>query len=294
MRDFLRRHRLTLVWGTVLLVSTALQTFTVLDDARAMGRPMALSQALLQEATSHAMWAVLLFPIYWLHRRYSIQHAPVNIVVHLVATIPVSLAHVLGMVGLRYAVAALLGLSYRYDFTLDHLVYEYRKDLMTYLIFSAAYVALGLLFARLDERRQQAPTAVVEAAGSETAKSEVRSETAVQPPPPLTRFAVRKKDREVLVSADEIGWIEAAGNYAILHVGGEKHEIRSSLARLESELDPASFVRVHKSAIVNLAQVREVEPWISGDWRLRLQDGTQVPLSRRYRARFEEKAPVRR
>ncbi len=285
MRDFLRRHRLTLVWGTVLLISTALQTFTVLDDAHAMGRPMALSQALLQEATSHAMWAVLLFPIYWLHRRYSIQHAPINIVVHLVATIPVSLAHVLGMVGLRYAVAALLGLSYRYDFTLDHLVYEYRKDLMTYLIFSAAYVALGLLFARLDEKRQPAPTAVADAAGSETAAPR---------PAPLTRFAVRKRDREVLISADEIGWIEAAGNYAILHVGGEKHEIRSSLARLESELDPASFVRVHKSAIVNLAQVREVEPWISGDWRLRLQDGTQVPLSRRYRARFEEKAPVRR
>ena len=292
MHDFLRRYRLTLVWGAVLLISTALQTFTVLDDARAVGRPIGLQLALLQEATSHAMWAALLFPIYWLHRRFSIQHAPVNIVVHLVATIPVSLAHVLGMVGLRYAFAALLGMPFRYDLTLEHLVYEYRKDLMTYLIFSAAYVALGFIFARLDERRQLVPA---------TADAAPVSPVSIAVPPeaparsqPLTRFAVRRKGREVLVSASEIGWIEAAGNYAILHVGGEKLEIRSSLARLESELDPASFVRVHKSAIVNLAQVREVEPWFSGDWRLHLQDGTQVPLSRRYRARFEERAPVRR
>lgn len=278
MRGFLRRYRLPLVWGTILLASTALQTFTVLDDARAMGRTVSLQRALLQEATSHVMWAVLLFPIYWLHRRYSILNALPNVVVHLAATIPISLAHVLGMVALRYAVAPLLGLAYRYELGLEQLVYEYRKDLMTCLIFAAAFVALEFLFARLDERRRPAEPA---------------SEP-VPPRQPLARFAVRKKDREVLVSAAEIGWIEAAGNYAILHVGGEKHEIRSSLARLESELDPASFVRVHKSAIVNLARVREVEPWISGDWRIRLQDGTQVPLSRRYRARFEEKAPLRR
>lgn len=279
MREWLRRFRLPLVWGVILLISTALQTFTVVDDARATGRSIDLAQALLQEATSHAMWALLLVPIYWLQRRLPVQASPVNIVAHLAATIPVSLAHVFGMVGLRYAFAALLDLQYRYDFTLQQLVYEYRKDLMTYLIFSAAYVALGYIFARVDERTQplQSPP-----------------ENAPAPAAPLSRFAVRKKGVDVLVLAEEIGWIEAAGNYAILHVGAEKHEIRSSLSRLESELDPASFVRVHKSAIVNIARVREVEPWFNGDYRIRLQDGTEVPLSRRYRARFEEIAPVRR
>ncbi len=85
----------------------------------------------------------------------------------------------------------------------------------------------------------------------------------------------------------DIDWIEASGNYALLHVGGETLEIRSSLTKLEGELDPKRFVRVHKSYVVNIARVAEVTPWVSGDWRIRLQDGAEVNLSRRYRQRFE-------
>ena len=106
------------------------------------------------------------------------------------------------------------------------------------------------------------------------------------------RFAVRKRGGSEVVVAD-IDWIEASGNYAILHVGGETFEIRSSLAKLEGELDPGRFVRVHKSHIVNIARVAEVTPWVSGDWRIRLQDGAELNLSRRYRQRFEALAPVR-
>ena len=63
--------------------------------------------------------------------------------------------------------------------------------------------------------------------------------------------------------------------------------------RLEGELDPRRFVRVHKSAMVNVARIAEVTPWMSGDWRIRLQDGAEVNLSRRYRARFEALVPVK-
>jgi DNA-binding LytR/AlgR family response regulator len=116
-------------------------------------------------------------------------------------------------------------------------------------------------------------------------------------PPPTAlpeRFAVRKRGgNEVVVEVADIDWIEAAGNYAVLHVGGDTFEIRSSLSKLEAELDPKRFVRVHKSHMVNIARVTEVTPWISGDWRIRLQDGAEVNLSRRYRQRFEALAPVR-
>jgi DNA-binding LytR/AlgR family response regulator len=271
----LRRYRIAVVWVVVLLISAVLQTFTVLYDASATGQKITLTQAIIREGSSHALWLVLLPAIYWLQRRLPVHASFTNILAHIAATVPVSLAHVLGMVALRHMAYAALGQAYTYGFTLEHLLYEYRKDAFTYLILSGAYVAFNYIFARIDERNRPAEQPKPSAA-------------------PLTRLSVRKKDKEVLVAAEEIGWIEAAGNYAILHVNGEKHEIRSSLARLETELDPASFVRVHKSAIVNIGRVREVEPWISGDWRIRLQDGTEVPLSRRYRARFEEKAPVRR
>jgi DNA-binding LytR/AlgR family response regulator len=107
------------------------------------------------------------------------------------------------------------------------------------------------------------------------------------------RFAVRKRGKEIMVEVADIDWVEAAGNYAVLHVGGETLEIRSSLTKLEGELDPRRFVRVHKSYVVNVARIAEVTPWISGDWRIRLQDGAEVNLSRRYRQRFEALVPVR-
>ena len=106
------------------------------------------------------------------------------------------------------------------------------------------------------------------------------------------RFAVRKRGREVMVEVADIDWVEAAGNYAVLHVGGDTFEIRSSLSKLEGELDPKRFVRVHKSYVVNITRIAEVTPWISGDWRIRLQDGAEVNLSRRYRQRFETLVPI--
>jgi len=104
---------------------------------------------------------------------------------------------------------------------------------------------------------------------------------------------VRANGRSFFVRVSDIDWVEAAGNYAVLHVGGETLEIRSSLTKLENELDPKRFVRVHKSHLVNVARIVEVTPWVSGDWRIRLQDGAEVNLSRRYRQRFEALVPVR-
>jgi len=287
----LRRWRLPLVWIAILAISAAVQTFTVLDDSRKVGFEMSLASALLREISSHVMWLVLLPAIYWLNRRFPIQKLA-SIPVHALATVPVSLAHVLGMVALRWIFAGPLNVAFSYAFTVEHLLYEYRKDLMTYITFAAAYVALGFVFARLDGEAPASPTAAAADPAADPA-----TEPAAEPLPAggrLRRIAVRRKDREVLVSVDDIDWIEAAGNYAILHVGSERHEIRSTLTRLENDLDPASFVRVHKSSVVNIARVREVEPWFNGDWRIHLQDGTVVALSRRYRARFEEIAPVRR
>jgi DNA-binding LytR/AlgR family response regulator len=168
--------------------------------------------------------------------------------------------------------AAILGEPYSFPVTGDRLVYEFAKDVISYIMLNAGIVALGFLLARVAP----APLAPATAA------------------PPPERFAVRKRGgSEVMVEVADIDWIEAAGNYAILHVGGDTFEIRSSLTKLEGELDPRRFVRVHKSHLVNIARVTEVTPWMSGDWRIRLQGGAEVSLSRRYRERFEALAPVR-
>ena len=183
-----------------------------------------------------------------------------------------------GMAALRLLwFSGILGEAYSFPLTFDRLAYEFAKDIISYGMLSAAVMALRHLFAR-----PSAPAA----------RRRRRHRHRSQKPLP-ERFAVRKRGKEIMVEVADIDWIEAAGNYAVLHVGGDTLEIRSTLTKLEGELDPKRFVRVHKSYVVNVARIAEVTPWISGDWRIRLQDGAEVNLSRRYRQRFEALVPVR-
>lgn len=273
--------RLIIVWIVILAAITGIDIATVLADARRVGRPMDLPLAILLEGSSHLVLGALVPVLYWFHRRFPPIPLGWNVLAHLAATVPFSLIHVTSMFVLRWAAAPLLGRDYPLRLTLDALLYEYRKDVITYLILSTAVIALKYVLS--DRTDAVAPAEMVSPPANGTEGPAGR----------LERFAVRRKDKEVLVSAQDIAWIEAAGNYAILHVGGETYDIRSSLARLEAELDPARFVRVHKSYIVNVERVREVEPWISGDSRLKLDDGAVVSLSRRYRPRFEKIVPIR-
>ena len=105
--------------------------------------------------------------------------------------------------------------------------------------------------------------------------------------PHLRRFLVRKRDRVLVVAAEDVDWIEAADYYASLHVGEATHLLRETLAELEQRLDPERFVRVHRSAIVNVARVREIHPLFHGDCALVLSGGTRVKLSRARRGEFE-------
>ena len=101
------------------------------------------------------------------------------------------------------------------------------------------------------------------------------------------RFLVRVRDRSIVVNASEIDWIEATDYYVTLHVSGKSYLLREPIASLEKTLDPERFVRVHRSAIVNIDRVREVHPLFRGDRTLVLADGTQVKLSRSRREEFE-------
>lgn len=108
-----------------------------------------------------------------------------------------------------------------------------------------------------------------------------------QPPRSRERLMVRSDGRLYFVRVDDIDWVEAAGNYVKLHVGRETHLMRETMAGIEKMLDPSRFLRIHRSAIVNLDRVREMQPWFSGEYTVILRDGTQLRLSRVYRDRLE-------
>jgi two-component system LytT family response regulator len=101
------------------------------------------------------------------------------------------------------------------------------------------------------------------------------------------RLAIRSGRHTILLKPMEIDWIEAADNYACLHCGGKSHIVRETLASLETRLDRAAFVRIHRSAIVNSARVRELHPSCNGDYRVVLLDGTCLTLSRTHGEKLE-------
>jgi two-component system LytT family response regulator len=104
--------------------------------------------------------------------------------------------------------------------------------------------------------------------------------------PYLARFAVRTRDRFVIVPASDVRWIGAAGNYAELSVDGGTHLVRATIAELERRLDPSRFARIHRATLVSLDRVREVIPASHGDFDVVLDDGTKLKLSRRFRDRL--------
>jgi len=104
----------------------------------------------------------------------------------------------------------------------------------------------------------------------------------------LERLVVKSAGRLFFLRTLEIGWIESAGNYVCLHVSGESHLLRETMTALEAKLDPARFVRIHRTAIVNIDEVKELQPLFHGEYQVLLRDGTQLTLSRGYRDRLQE------
>lgn len=102
----------------------------------------------------------------------------------------------------------------------------------------------------------------------------------------LKRLAVKTSGRTIFLTIGEIDWIETAGNYLELHVGKEVHLIRERMNQIESRLDPTRFVRIHRTTIVNLDRIKELQPLFNGDQTVILRNGNQLILSRTYRDRL--------
>jgi two-component system LytT family response regulator len=104
----------------------------------------------------------------------------------------------------------------------------------------------------------------------------------------LERLVIKAAGRIYFLETSEIDWIEAEGNYVSVHSAGRSHLLRETISSLESQLDPKKFVRIHRSSIVRLDFIREMQPWFHGEYRVILQDGTQLTLSRNHRDKLQE------
>jgi len=97
------------------------------------------------------------------------------------------------------------------------------------------------------------------------------------------RLAIKDGGKTTWVTQEDIEWIDAAGDYMCVHAGGETHIMRKTMKELEQELDPDVLQRVHRSTIVNVKQVKEMQSHINGEYFLTLKSGHTIKLSRTYK-----------
>jgi len=103
-------------------------------------------------------------------------------------------------------------------------------------------------------------------------------------PAPVKQILIRDKSRAYFVAVDSIDRLSAAGNYVEIHAGGKVHLLREPLAQLIAQLDSSEFIRVHRSHVVRVAFIAELQPMFHGDYELVMRNGERLALSRRYKA----------
>jgi len=98
------------------------------------------------------------------------------------------------------------------------------------------------------------------------------------------RFAIKSGGRTMFLRREEIHCFEASGNHVKVRTADASYWLRETIKSLEARLDPDRFVRIHRSTIVNVAHVREIRPWYTGEYIVVMADGKELTLSRGYRA----------
>lgn len=251
-----------LAFAAIGALSAAVTALSVIDDRARVGSPVEAWEPWTWELTSLAAWLLLAPFVFAAAQRLRPPRLrwPAALAAHAGTSALVSLCHVGLMIGFRHAVYAAAGSTYRGGGGAgDVLLYEYRKDLIT-------YAALALLFVLIERLRRLSPPAPAASADA--------------------RVEVRDGSRVVWLAPAEIEWAQAAGNYVELHGAFGTLLHRKTLAALEQELEPHGFRRIHRSRIVRAAAVRAVETRPTGDFDVMLASGERISGSRRFRERI--------
>jgi len=104
----------------------------------------------------------------------------------------------------------------------------------------------------------------------------------------LKRIMIKESGRFFFLRTSDIDWVEASGNYVRLHLGADSHLLRETMNGLEGRLDPERFLRIHRSTIVNIERIKELQPWFHGDYIVMLRDDRQLTMSATYREKLDE------
>ncbi|MEA1650810.1 LytTR family DNA-binding domain-containing protein [Nitrospirillum sp. BR 11164] len=274
-----------LVWLGFAFVPTTINAFALLTEYERTNQDIPAWEPFLREYSS-GVALLLVLPLV----RWSINHmpgwseAPLRCVAQFLGTaLAFSTLHLAAMTVLRMAAYGALGQSYAVDDLRDDLPYEFRKDLLTYLLIVLVVVGVRHLI------RLSRSLALVEAAANAAARAtegQGPPETAAAEPArlDLARIELKVGSRRVYLAPADILLVRSAGNYIEVVTAEAVHLVRRTLADFQAELPPPDFARVHRSHLVNRGAIVRIDNRPSGDMDLTLSNGATIPASRRYKS----------
>jgi len=273
-----RRSTEILLWLGAFLTISVINVSTELVEARHNGLPVVLWQSIVGEFSSVFMVTLLLPFIIAIDHRMPIASETWlrRLFIHIPLSMLFSLTHIFGMVAIRKVSYAMVDQVYEYGALEWLLFYEYRKDLAIYaLILFALYLYRELSRLRLGE--------------AQLAKAETPKADSASAPDNEHRILVSKSGIFHFIEPQDIQWVEAAGNYVELHTQEETYMLRGTMKSIDTRLGDVEFVRIHRSTILRRNLIQRVAPAMNGDKIVKLANGREFRLSRRYNKNLNQR-----
>lgn len=262
-----RRYEVFLIAALLISNALLLATSQIMETQRAgQTRHFELWEPFVWQFSSAALVA-LLFPLI-----IRLIDSPLStwsnikrtLLIYLLASIAFCCLHVAGMVALRKLSYCALGLNYNFGPLLFELLYEYRKDLFSFIGIILLIHSYRFIISRLQ------------------GEADIVNEGENTPPQVSDRLLIKKLGKEFIVKLSDVDWLESSGNYVNLHVGNRIYPTRQTLGHLINTIEGKGFCRTHRSYAVNLDSVESITPLYSGSSDITLKNGKVVKLSRRY------------
>lgn len=257
--------------------STLLATSEIMEAQRENAViPFAIWEPFVWEYSSAIATLVLLPFIFMLLQRvpFNWQAIKYSIFQYFLAASIFSLLHVAMMVGLRKLAYFTVERSYDFGDLWFELIYEYRKDLWSFLFFIIFLQGYRFILSRLQGE------------ANPVAQSEEESDSC-QAGHNIDRLLVKKLGKEFIIKITDVEWLESSGNYVNLHIDGRIYPTRATLTQLSEQIEDKGFCRIHRSHAINLNYVESITPLSSGDSEVKLTTGKSLNLSRRYKESFK-------
>lgn len=267
------RYEILVLTAYFLINATVLATSVLMEQSRhSNGTLFSAWEPFVWEYSS-ALSTLLLFPfIVYLLKKEPFQWQGIrrSIFVYLIASLVFSLSHVGLMVGMREIAYLAVNRDYDFGSVGFELLYEYRKDLWSFVFFVLIIKGYQFIFMHLQGEANPV-------AHGENSK----------PGANLDRLLVKKLGKEFIIKIDDVEWLEASGNYVNLHIKERIYPIRATLTALSEQIKDKGFCRIHRSYAVRFDMVDSISPLASGDSEMKLKNGKTLMLSRRYKDAFK-------